>query len=512
MIMHIQIFFLLLVINYGSCAKPNILLIIVDDLKPALGCFGDVNAYTPNIDRLAEKSFVFRNAFAQQALCAPSRNSLLTSRRPDSLHLYDFYSYWRSTVGNFTTMPQYFKENGYHTYSIGKVFHPGKSSNFTDDYPYSWSIPTFHPKTEQFMNFPVCVDKEGILVKNLICPVIVESQPGNNLPDIESLNEAVRYLEDRRNATEPYFLAVGFHKPHVPFKFPNEYLEYHPIENVSLPTNLDRPSSLPLVAWNPWTDIRLRHDIQTLNLSFPFGPMPGHMTRKIIQAYNAATTYVDDLVGKLLKHVDSNTIVVVTADHGWSRGEHGEFSKFSNFDEATKVPLIIHIPGLSSGEVISDALVELVDIFPTLVDLTQVAEALPLCSKHDNRHACTEGRSLAPYMAYKKMGKMARVKSAVFTQYPRPGIQPTLHPNSDKPRLKEIKIMGYSIRTNTFRYTEWVKFDPHSFQPNWKKVYAKELYNHIFDKKEDLNLADRYEMKDIMENLHRRLKLGWRHA
>nr|CAI5843202.1 unnamed protein product [Callosobruchus analis] len=421
MIMHIQIFFLLLVINYGSCAKPNILLIIVDDLKPALGCFGDVNAYTPNIDRLAEKSFVFRNAFAQQALCAPSRNSLLTSRRPDSLHLYDFYSYWRSTVGNFTTMPQYFKENGYHTYSIGKVFHPGKSSNFTDDYPYSWSIPTFHPKTEQFMNFPVCVDKEGILVKNLICPVIVESQPGNNLPDIESLNEAVRYLEDRRNATEPYFLAVGFHKPHVPFKFPNEYL-------------------------------------------------------------------------------------------GWSRGEHGEFSKFSNFDEATKVPLIIHIPGLSSGEVISDALVELVDIFPTLVDLTQVAEALPLCSKHDNRHACTEGRSLAPYMAYKKMGKMARVKSAVFTQYPRPGIQPTLHPNSDKPRLKEIKIMGYSIRTNTFRYTEWVKFDPHSFQPNWKKVYAKELYNHIFDKKEDLNLADRYEMKDIMENLHRRLKLGWRHA
>ncbi|CAH1958845.1 unnamed protein product [Acanthoscelides obtectus] len=311
----VVIFLLLVKLELGNCAKPNVLLIIVDDLKPSLRCFGDRNAYTPNIDRLSEKSFVFRNVFAQQALCAPSRNSLLTSRRPNSLHLYDFYSYWRSTVGNFTTIPQYFRENGYHTYSIGKVFHPGKSSNFTDDYPYSWSTPTFHPKTEQFMNSPVCVDQNGSLVKNLICPVIIESQPDGTLPDIESLNEAVRYLEYRRNATKPYFLAVGFHKPHVPFKFPFKYLDYHPIKNVSLPTNKDRPSSLPLVAWNPWTDIRLRHDIELLNVSFPFGPMPDHMSRKIIQAYNAATTYVDDLIGQLLVHVDPNTIVILTADH-----------------------------------------------------------------------------------------------------------------------------------------------------------------------------------------------------
>lgn len=160
----------------------------------------------------------------QQALCAPSRNSLLTSRRPDSLHLYDFYSYWRHTVGNFTTLPEYFKENGYFTHSIGKVFHPGISSNYTDDYPYSWSIKPYRPKTEKYMNAKVCVDTDGDLVQNLICPVTVESQPEGTLPDLETLNEAVRFLKSRKTYDKPYFLAVGFHKPHVPFKFPFHYL------------------------------------------------------------------------------------------------------------------------------------------------------------------------------------------------------------------------------------------------------------------------------------------------
>lgn len=167
----------------------------------------------------------FIYTFFQQALCAPSRNSLLTSRRPDSLRLYDFYSYWRTTVGNFTTLPQYFKENGYFTYSIGKVFHPGISSNFSDDYPFSWSIKPFHPKTEVYMNSKVCIDANGNLAKNLLCPVIVNLQPDETLPDLESSQEAVRFLKNKEKITrKPFFLAVGFHKPHIPFKFPIEYL------------------------------------------------------------------------------------------------------------------------------------------------------------------------------------------------------------------------------------------------------------------------------------------------
>lgn len=159
-------------------------------------------------------------------MCAPSRNSLLTSRRPDSLKLYDFYSYWRETAGNYTTLPQHFRENGYLTQSIGKVFHPGISSNFTDDAEYSWSFPPFHPPTEIFKNAKVCPTAKWGLQNNLNCPIIVEEQPEESLPDLQSLNEAIEFLKKWRNKKEksPYFLAVGFHKPHIPFKFPINYL------------------------------------------------------------------------------------------------------------------------------------------------------------------------------------------------------------------------------------------------------------------------------------------------
>lgn len=162
----------------------------------------------------------------QQALCAPSRNSFLTSRRPDTLHLYDFYSYWRDTVGNFTTIPQHFKQNGYYTHSIGKIFHPGISSNFTDDAKYSWSGIPYHPPTEKYKEAAVCVRSDGSLKRDLICPVDVEFQPGGSLPDLESSRAAMDFLKYHRNITDgaPYFLAVGFHKPHVPLKYPVEYL------------------------------------------------------------------------------------------------------------------------------------------------------------------------------------------------------------------------------------------------------------------------------------------------
>lgn len=158
-------------------------------------------------------------------MCAPSRNSFLTSRRPDTVKLYDFYSYWRDVAGNFTTLPQYFKENGYETHSIGKIFHPGVSSNFTDDAKYSWSDVPYHPPTEKYKESKVCPTESGTLAKNLICPVIVEQQPGGSLPDLESQKAALEFLENRKNSIQtPFFLAVGYHKPHVPIKFPIEYL------------------------------------------------------------------------------------------------------------------------------------------------------------------------------------------------------------------------------------------------------------------------------------------------
>jgi iduronate 2-sulfatase len=181
---------------------------------------------------------------------------------------------------------------------------------------------------------------------------------------------------------------------------PVEYLDLHPRDEVVLPTNRWRPPLLPPVAWNPWLDVKNRDDIRRLNLSFPFGVMPDNVTKEIIRSYNAATSYIDDLIGRLLKKVDlDSTVVVLTSDHGWSRGEHGEFSKFSNFDVSTRVPLLIHVPGLSRAEVIVDQLVELVDLFPTLVDLTQAAPALEICARDGhNSKLCTEGRSLVPIL------------------------------------------------------------------------------------------------------------------
>lgn len=150
---------------------------------------------------------------------------MLTGRRPDTLRSYDFYSYWRHTVGNFTTLPQYFKENGYETYSVGKIFHPGESSNYSDDFPYSWSQFPYHPPTEKYKDDAVCMDSTTHrMQKNLVCPVKVRKQPGHSLPDLQSLEHAIRILNEARNKSKPYLLAVGLHKPHIPLKFPEKYL------------------------------------------------------------------------------------------------------------------------------------------------------------------------------------------------------------------------------------------------------------------------------------------------
>ncbi|KAL0272037.1 UNVERIFIED_CONTAM: hypothetical protein PYX00_005164 [Menopon gallinae] len=501
----------------------NVLLIIVDDLRPSLGGYGDPDAYTPKIDRLMKESIVFRNAFAQQALCAPSRNSLLTSRRPDTLHLYDFYNYWRDFTGNFTTLPQYFKENSYVTQSIGKVFHPGESSNFTDDYPYSWSCPPWHPPSEKFKDAPVCLNKDGMFA-DLICPVSISEQPGGTLPDIESVSEACKYLHTMRD-NKHFFLAVGFHKPHIPLKFPREFLDYHPLDNVSLPRFRQYPPGLPTVAWNPWTDIRWRHDISQLNLTFPFQVLEDSWVKLIRQSYQASVTYIDSLVGKLLScltnsGLDRNTIVILLGDHGWSLGEHGEWSKYSNFDVAVRVPLIIRVPYLTylvensrnmeeSGWY-SNEIVELVDIFPTVVDLAGL-RGIPICPKNvTNISICTEGRSLLPLIMNTVLQKYkvhrAGRKNLALSQYPRPGLFPTRHPNSDKPRLSEIKIMGYSIRTENYRYTEWIEWSPKQLQGNWSNIYNVELYDHSIDPNENLNLANRPGLEEIQNKLKLQLR------
>ncbi|NWR54961.1 IDS sulfatase, partial [Bucorvus abyssinicus] len=504
----------------------NVLFIVVDDLRPVLGCYGDKLVKSPNIDQLASQSVVFSNAYAQQAVCAPSRVSFLTGRRPDTTRLYDFYSYWRVHAGNYSTMPQYFKENGYVTLSVGKVFHPGVSSNYSDDYPYSWSIRPFHPSTEKYENDKTCRGKGGKLYANLVCPVDVTKMPSGTLPDIQSTEEAIRLLNVMKNKQQKFFLAIGYHKPHIPLRYPQEFLKLYPLENITLAPDPWVPEKLPPVAYNPWTDIRQRDDVEALNVSFPYGPLPDDFQRQVRQSYYAAVSYLDTQVGRLLNALDdvglsNNTIVVFTGDHGWSLGEHGEWAKYSNFDVATCVPLMFYVPGMTARPVSrgkrvfpyldpfshglglvpqgqSKKVVELVSLFSTLAELAglQVPPACPETSFHVV--LCTEGASIVRYfnaseekVEEEKEGcddayKCFNEEPVAFSQYPRPADSPQW--NSDKPKLKDIRIMGYSMRAVDYRYTVWVGFNPNNFSADFEDVHAGELYMVETDPNQDYNI------------------------
>ncbi|XP_005813282.2 iduronate 2-sulfatase isoform X2 [Xiphophorus maculatus] len=503
----------LLLLAAATAERSNVLLIVSDDLRTSLGCYGDTLANSPNIDQLASKSQVFLNAFAQQAVCAPSRTSMLTSRRPDTTRLYDFNSYWRVHSGNYTTLPQHFKSEGYYTMSVGKVFHPGIASNHTDDYPYSWSIPAYHPFSFRFEKQKMCKGEDGRLHANLLCAVNVTEQPGGTLPDLESTDEAVRLLKSRASDGAPFFLAVGFHKPHIPFRIPQEYLSLYPLDKMTLAPDPDVPERLPPVAYNPWTDVRKREDVQKLNVSFPYGPIPKDFQLRIRQHYYAAVSYMDAQVGRLLSTLDAlgltdSTMVVFTSDHGWSLGEHGEWAKYSNFDVVTRVPLIMFVPGVTASHsspgastfpfidvltqpeysftnarVIQNT-VELVDIFPTVSNMTGLP-ALKECPEVSFQvELCTEGRNLAQTFHQKERGRNPDILA--FSQYPRPSDTP--QNNSDLPDLRDIKVMGYSMRNRAYRYTVWLGFNPRTFQVNLTDVHGGELYMLEDDPGQDKNI------------------------
>ncbi|XP_039963589.1 iduronate 2-sulfatase isoform X1 [Bactrocera neohumeralis] len=505
LLMLLCIFFLLAVQAAKNGPRRNVVLIIFDDLRPALGGYGDHLAQTPHLDAFIKESHYFTRAYSQQSLCAPSRNSMLTGRRPDTLHLYDFYNYWRDFTGNFSTLPQYFKAHNYYTYGIGKVFHPGISSNNTDDYPYSWSLPVFRPQSEKYMNSPVCPDAGGVLRKNLICPVHLQTQPLKTLPDIESIAEAIRFVGAYKRR-RPFFLAVGFHKPHINFRFPQQFIDQFRLEDFNnYTTDTNKPEDMPNVAWNPYIDVRSRDDFKHQNISFPYGPISARHRSQIRQAYYASVAYVDDLFGKFIVHLNkSNTVVLVTSDHGWSLGEHAEWAKYSNFEVALRVPLIIRSPEFPTNASQNiQTIAELIDIFPTLVDLAHLP-SLPSCEKSapsSQNLICGEGKSLYPVL----QGVGTNEEYVALSQYPRPGIEPTKHPNSDKPKLSNIKVMGYSIRTHVFRYTLWVRFNAHDFSKDWNEIFGEELYDHRLDEGEDVNLAKMPEYNETRTLLRQQL-------
>ncbi len=439
---------------FNSEGKKNVLFIMSDDLRPELGCYDGPDApspvhprmYTPNIDKLAAKSLVLKRAYAQFPSCSPSRTSLLTARRPATTQIYSIGAYFREGSANLTTLPEYFKQNGYITSGLGKIFHAGKSSGGDD--PPSWTEPYFHAPNYNLYQYTK-TPGEGVLSWTAIPTTIREKNP---LPDEQIATEAINQLEKYAAQDKPFFLAVGFQKPHLPFVFPAEFLKHYPPEVIELPPNMYAPVGMPAIAWHNFIkfgimskSVAIKHSNYTGEINTTMDDLTVLSLRR---AYYSCVSYIDSLVGRLLDKVKelglaNDTVVSFMGDHGFAIGENGEWKKLTNFEISTRIPMMVHVPGKTDGGIVTHKLVEALDMFPTLVDAAGLP-SLALCpsgSTSISTHLCSEGNSLMPLMSNQTIAW----KSAAFSQIPSnsDGLPVTSQPEN-------IDAMGYSVRTNKF--------------------------------------------------------------
>ena len=452
-----------------SPTRPNILFIAIDDLRPELGCYGIEEVVTPNIDRIAESGMVFKRAYCQQAVCLPSRTSLMTGARPDTTKAWDLSTHFRAAMPDVVTLPQLFKGHGYFTQAMGKIYHHGY-----DDAP-SWSVPTGYPKAphgagkrEQDPNRP----QVELSAKGRGPVVEIVDGPDNSLHDGELGDMAVAALAELKAGKEPFFLAVGFVKPHLPFNSPRKYWEIYDPERIALAPNPYYPENAPRYAIPPGGELRSYSGVPT------GWPIKDDFARKLKHGYYAAVSYIDEQVGRILEELErqglrKNTIIVLWGDHGWKLGEHQAWAKHTNTEDDTRSPLILSAPNMKTAGESTDALVEFVDIYPTLAELA----GLPLPSH-------LEGSSFAPLLTEPDQPW----KTAAFSQFPR------------GPR------MGYTMRTDRYRYTKWVN------RKNPSKVYDIELYDHEADSQENANIAGNPDMKRLVAELDAQLEAGWKAA
>ena len=451
-------------------AKPNVLFIAVDDLRPELGCYGNP-VLTPNIDQIASKGLVLDRAYCQQAVCSPTRSSLLTGTRPDTTKVWDLNTHFRKALPDVVTLPQLFKNNGYVTQGMGKIYHHG-----FDDAP-SWSIPTAFPTAKHGAERAPADPDTPLNAKTRRGPPFGSPDiPDNAMHDGALADMAVSALGKLHQQGQPFFLAVGFIKPHLPFIAPKKYWDLYDPATIALAPNPFRPKGAPPYAVNGVGEVGSYGGV-------PAGPhLPDDYARKLKHGYYAAVSYMDAQVGRVLAELDrlklrDNTIIVLWGDHGWKLGEHDAWAKHSNVENDTRVPLIISAPGMPAAGQHSSALVEFVDVFPTLAELAD----LPLPSY-------LEGRSFKPLLADPKQPW----KAAAFSQYPR--------------KVGKQNLMGYSMRTDRYRLTRWV------VKGDLAEVKAVELYDHQKDPQENTNIADDPANQELVKQLTQQWLAGWQAA
>jgi len=461
--------------------QKNVLLILVDDLKPALGCYGDANAITPNLDRLAERGMRFDLAYCNQAVCAPSRFNLMLGSLSTSTGLYGLGQSLRQRIPDAVTLQQYFMKHGYKSIGIGKVFHighgnPGDMASFdvfhkdnVVEYVLSESRET-HVTTEEAM-FTLNLGGQALREYRKTQPVgrgaAIEAAevPDDAYADGRTARRVVEYLQQFKKSREPFFISAGFARPHLPFTAPKPYFDMHDISKFELPAYREAPKGAPAYA--------LRNLMGEIGNYFPVTERIHEDAYQLefIRAYYASTTYVDAQIGKVLDELarlemEDNTIVVVWGDHGWHLGDHGRFSKHDNYEQPTRIPLIFAGPG-AKADASTKQLASTVDIYPTLAELAGLPKPTgpqPI-----------DGLSLVPVLT----DPAKRIRDHITHCYPK-------------------QRFGWAIRNERYRMVQWGR-DGEKREPEF------ELYDYQRDPDETVNIADQYP--EIVEAMRKTLGL-----
>jgi arylsulfatase A-like enzyme len=487
--------------SLAACAqeKKNILFIAIDDLKPMLGCYGDETIITPAIDELAKQGVVFTNAHCQQAVCGPSRASLMTGMRPDYTGVWDLKTRMRDVNPNILALPEYFKNQGYTTVATGKIYDP-RCVDKQYDGP-SWSIPykqssnyVYPEKYGQPALGYFALDSSKQIVhkleaeahekgiKNIHGYVSKRFKPSVENADVEDdayidtqiANNAIKYMDQLAKEDKPFFLAVGFKRPHLPFAAPKKYWDMYKREDIKLAEFRGPIKDGVSMALHKSNELQSYTDIPPL-ASFTDifeDNLPEWKQKELIHGYKACVSYIDVQVGRVMdalkeNGLDKNTVVVLWGDHGWHLGDHSLWCKHTNFEQATRVPMIFTVPDGAKGHNATPT--EFVDIFPTLCDAAGIDIPSHL-----------QGQSLMPIMK----DVDARVKDYAVSQFHRG------------------KTEGYSIRTDRYRLTLWIGNEFHTFKPFIESnIVAGELYDYEKDPLETVNYYNDKEYKKVKEQM-----------
>lgn len=432
--------------------RYNVLFLIADDLNTALSAYDHPMVNSPNVDRLAKWGVQFDRAYCQFPLCNPTRASFLTGLRPDHTRVYDNAVHFRKNVPDCITLPEFFRKHRYFTARVGKIFHygvPGQIGTSGLDDPQSWDLvvnPRGRDKDDEDKVFSLVPGQFGGTLSWLAAEGTDEEQT-----DGIGATEAIRLLEQHRK--ERFFLAVGFYRPHTPYVAPKKYFDLYPPENVPLP--VIPPGYFDTI---PKLAVTLKREEAA---------MDEITKRQAIQAYYAAITFMDAQMGRVLDALErldlrDNTAVVMTSDHGYHMHEHGLWQKRTLFEQSARVPLLVAVPKSKAAGKRTSAIVEMIDIYPTLAELCGFSPPANL-----------DGQSFAAILDNPDLPG----KSRAITQVTRSG-------------AKKSMVMGYSLRTDRYRYTEWDG-----------GRQGKEIYDHQTDPQEMNNLANNPEYRQIMDEL-----------